>query len=279
MKTALAALAPLFFGILLSGGAFAGTLRPVVVELYTSQGCNTCLPASNLAAKLAQKPGVLLLSFSVTYWDMFGWKDTLGSEDNSRRQKSYAGALRRGGVYTPQMIVDGVRDVPASRPDAVSYALEMAAMSRDDGYEPDTAAPAALTKRDGPVAVIAGTRLKTPARTAWSAGVNLTRQGENLRVAIDRAPERRRLDATVWLFRIRSTASVKITGGENAGQTVNYRNVVTGIQNLGAWHGEARSFDVAKPAAGKVAPYDGVAVVVQQGGYGRILGAALSGAN
>lgn len=269
MKTALAALA---FALLSGVGALAGTPRPVVVELYTSQGCNSCLPANALAGKLAQKPGVLVLSLPVTYWDMFGWKDTLANEDNTKRQKAYATALRRGGVYTPQMIVDGVRDVPASRPEAVAYALDMAAMARDDAYDTDTATPAALARRDGaPMAVVAGARVKTLANTAWSVGVGISSGPDGLRVAVNRAPERHRLDATVWLFRVRSKATVKITGGENAGQSVTYRNVVTGIQKLGPWRGDAHVFTVPKQPA---APHDAVAVVVQQGGYGRVLGAA-----
>ena len=273
MKTALAALA----FVLLSGvSALAGTVRPVLVEVYTSQGCNSCLSANALAAKLAQKPNVLVLSFAVNYWDMFGWKDTLASDDNTRRQKSYAAALRRGGIYTPQMVIDGVRDVPASRPEAVSYALEMAAMARDEGYGRDDGVPMALARRDGApqaVAVVAAARVKTQPPGVWSVGVNLTRTPDGLKIAIEKAPERRRLDATIWLFRIRSAATVKITSGESAGQTVAYRNVVTGIQNLGPWRGDGRLIDVPH-AAGKIAPHDAVAVVVQQGGFGRVVGAA-----
>jgi hypothetical protein len=273
MKTALAALAFVF----LSGAfAFAGAVRPVVVEVYTSQGCNSCLFANTMAGKIAQKPDVLLLSFGVTYWDMFGWKDTLANEDNTKRQKAYAAALHRGGVYTPQMIIDGARDVPASRADAVGYALEMAAMRRDDGYQPDVETPAALARKDGrPIAVVAGARVKTLMPAAWSVGVNLTRGPDGLHVAVARAQERHGVDATVWLLRVRSHASVKITAGESAGQTVTYRNAVTGIQNLGNWRGEAQVFSVPKPA-GSIAAHDSVAVLVQQGGYGRIVGATLS---
>lgn len=256
MKTGLAALAFLF----LSGvSALAGTGRPVVVEFYTSQGCNTCLAANQLANKLAQKPGVLALSLSVTYWDMFGWKDTLATEDNTKRQKSYASALHRGGVYTPQIIIDGARDVPATKPDAVGYALETALSSHEDISQPDNGA----AKKDA----------STKPAPAWSVGVDLSHTPDGLHVAIGRAPEKKRPDATVWLFRLRSSAVVKITGGESAGQTVSYRNVVTGIQNLGNWRGEARMIDVPHPV-GKTASYDSVAVVVQQGGFGRVIGAA-----
>lgn len=276
MRYAAVALA---FILLAGANAQAGT-RPIVVELYTSQGCNSCGPANALAAKMAQKPGVLLLSFPVTYWDMFGWKDTLASEENTQRQKAYAASLRRGGVYTPQMIIDGAKDVPGGREDAVSFALELASLARDDGMEPDEDVPA-VPRKDGPagdIAFVAGARVKTWARSAWSVGVNVAKQKpDKLRVAIDRAPETAKhsnVNATVWLFRLRSNVSVKIGGGDNNGQTVNYRNVVSGIDKIGHWRGEPLTIDLAKPAQGKVAPYDSAAVVVQQGGYGRVVGAA-----
>ena len=183
--------------------------------------------------------------------------------------------MHRGGVYTPQLVIDGIRDVSATKGDAVAYALEMAAMARDDGYQPDDETPAALARKDGPIAVVAGARVKTTMHAAWSVGVGLSRGPGGLHVAIERSPERHGVDATVWLLRVRSSATVKITGGESAGQTVSYRNVVTGIQNLGPWRGDARTFDVLKPP-GKIASHDSVAVLVQQGGgYGRIVGAAL----
>ncbi len=277
MRYAAVALA---FMLLAGANAQAGTARPIVVELYTSQGCSSCAPANALAAKVAQRPGVLLLSFSVTYWDMFGWKDTLASEENTQRQKAYAAALRRGGVYTPQMIIDGAKDVPGGREDAVSYALELAAMARDDGMEPDEDLPA-IARKDGPptdVAFVAGARVKTWARSAWSVGVNVAKQKpDKLRITVDRAPETAKhsnVDATVWLFRLRSNATVKIGGGDNNGQVINYRNVVSGISKIGRWRGEPLTIDMAKPPQGKGAPYDSAAVVVQQGGYGRVVGAA-----
>jgi len=254
-----------------------GEGRPIVVEVYTSQGCNTCVPANILAAKVAQKPGILLLSFAVTYWDMFGWKDTLATDDNTRRQKAYAASLRRGGVYTPQMIIDGVKDVPAAREDAVSYALALASMARDDGQTPDVETPSVARRdRAADVATVAAARVKTLARSAWSVPVTLIRQHGVLRVAVDRAPEiarRSNVDATVWLFRVRSNATVKIGGGENNGQTVAYKNVVVGINNIGRWKGDALAIDLPKPQTNPTG-FDSIAVVVQQGGYGRVMGAA-----
>jgi hypothetical protein len=277
MKHAAAALAL----ILLAGSsARAGDVRPIVVELYTSQGCSSCVPADALAGKLAQRPGVLLMTLPVTYWDMFGWKDTLASEDNTKRQKAYAAALRHGGVYTPQMIIDGAKDVAGGREDSVSYALDLATLARDDGMQPDVDSQPAMVKNDGPggdVAFVAGARIKTWARSAWSVGVDVSKMSKTLRIAVPRAPETARhsnVDATVWLFRIRSNAMVKIGGGENAGRTANYRNVVTDIRSIGRWRGEPVAIEVPKPDPKATAPHDAVAVVVQQGGYGRVLGAA-----
>src|SRR3954471_16694809 len=87
------------------------TRRPVLVELYTSQGCSSCPPADALLGQLSTRRDVLAISLPVTYWDMLGWHDTLASETNTRRQKEYAKQLGRGGIYTPQMIVDGASDV------------------------------------------------------------------------------------------------------------------------------------------------------------------------
>ena len=106
------------------GAACAGEPpRPIVVELYTSQGCSSCPPADALLGRLAQRRDVLALSLPVTYWDMLGWKDTLASPGNTSRQKAYAAALGRGGVYTPQIVVDGVNDVVGSRENDVEAAV------------------------------------------------------------------------------------------------------------------------------------------------------------
>jgi len=271
------AAAALVFVLLAGATARAGDARPIVVELYTSQGCADCPPADALLGKLAVRQGLIALSLPINYWDMLGWKDTLASEANTRRQKAYAGAMGRGGVYTPQIIVDGSRDVVGSRTDAVMEAITAAAQARDEALEEaedfdksEIALPGALTS------VAAVTHRRTP-DGAWSIGVDLKRTPQQLRVALGRAPESvRRIDAVVWLFRIRSSAVVRIGAGENAGRTATYRNVVSEIRDLGHWRGAAMSIDVPRPDAG-TPPHDSLAVIVQQGGYGRVLGAAFLG--
>jgi hypothetical protein len=119
---------PLAFAASLAFGmsaALAGSpaARPILVELYTSQGCSSCPPADQLLGKLAARPDVIAISLPITYWDMLGWKDTLASEANTRRQKAYAAAMGHGGVYTPQIIVDGDMDVVGSRAAEVDAAI------------------------------------------------------------------------------------------------------------------------------------------------------------
>src|SRR5262245_18780771 len=99
----LAALAAFAFA---GHGAESPDKPPAVVELFTSQGCSSCPPADALLGELAEKPGIVALSFAVDYWDYLGWRDTLGSPANSERQRNYARARCDGTVYTPQAVVD-----------------------------------------------------------------------------------------------------------------------------------------------------------------------------
>lgn len=90
---------------------------PVVVELFTSQGCSSCPPADAAVAAVADRPDVIALSFNVTYWDHLGWKDTFARPEFTRRQEAYARALAQGAPYTPEVVVGGrVGGVGASRP-------------------------------------------------------------------------------------------------------------------------------------------------------------------
>jgi hypothetical protein len=103
------------FGIavaaLLVAGAAAAAPSPIVVELYQSQGCSSCPPADANVNALADRPDLLILSFGVTYWDSLGWKDTFADPAYTQRQRDYAHQWRRGEVATPQVVIDGRRDV------------------------------------------------------------------------------------------------------------------------------------------------------------------------
>src|SRR5215469_6468014 len=214
--------------------------RQVVLELYTSQGCNSCPPADALIERLADRPDVLALSLPVTYWDMLGWKDTLASEADTRRQKAYAATMGRGGVYTPQIIVDGVTDVVGSREQQVEAAISA---RRADMRE---------------------------------VPITLSLSPNALHIAVGGLPEKNTDDATVWLLHVLNHASVRIGAGENSGRKLDYRNVVREVRAVALWKGQPLSLDI--PRADQSAQgYDSIAVVVQEGAYGRIIGARMIG--
>lgn len=80
---------------------------PVVVELFTSQGCSSCPPANANLIELSKRSDVLPLSFAVTYWDYLGWKDTFDKQEYTDRQVAYEEPLGQAGPYTPQMVING----------------------------------------------------------------------------------------------------------------------------------------------------------------------------
>ena len=218
---------------------------------------------------------------------MLGWKDTLASDANTRRQKAYAAALGRGGVYTPQIIVDGTADVVGSHEEKIDAAIDAAVEARDDAEAVMDAARYELMTVDdnnkpGAVNALALRRQKAAAllaRAGWSVDVDLSQTPKNLHVAVAAAPRMLRnskLNATIWMCRIRSSVTVRIGGGENNGRTATYRNVVADMKSVGQWTGERISLDV--PRAGPQIPaYDGVVVLVQWDGVGRVIGAAYLG--
>jgi hypothetical protein len=119
----LAALAA-FAGVAVSGPAKAETRG--VVELFTSQGCSSCPPADKLMGELIRDPSLVAFSLPVDYWDSLGWKDTLADPRNSERQRAYARVRGERGVYTPQMVINGIAHVVGSDKAAIDRALASA---------------------------------------------------------------------------------------------------------------------------------------------------------
>jgi len=133
-------------------GATNAQPRPVVVELFTSQGCSSCPPADAYVGKLSTRADVLALSFHVDYWDDLGWRDRFALAESVKRQNLYARNLGRSSVYTPQLVVDGRDDSVGSDGKAVARALS----ENRDGV------PVGVSVRDAEVLVEIGAQPGVP---------------------------------------------------------------------------------------------------------------------
>src|SRR5271168_4319060 len=91
----------------LPGFAGEAQLRPVVLELFSSQGCSSCPPADALLGELAARPNVIALAFHVDYWDNIGWRDRFEISDAAPRQRRYVETLNLSTAFTPQAVIDG----------------------------------------------------------------------------------------------------------------------------------------------------------------------------
>jgi hypothetical protein len=222
---------------LVSRPVSAATARPVIVELFTSQGCSSCPPADAFMQDLVKRKDVVALSYSVDYWDYLGWKDTLGSSYNSKRQYDYAKSRGDMDVYTPQMIVDGGAHFVGSNRGAVNAAIAEAANA---------------------------------ARPDWIAMEIKADGGE---IVVDVPGASGAADGTVWLMSASPSVSVKIERGENAGSDIAYHNSVRKCEAVGMWKGEAASIRVPKNAVARKGATTIVALL-QAGHVGPILGAA-----
>ncbi|MGX7875928.1 DUF1223 domain-containing protein [Mesorhizobium sp. ORM6] len=132
----------------LAASLSAAAAQPLsVVELFTSQGCSSCPPANANLIKIKDQPGVLALSFNVTYWDYLGWKDTFGKPEFTRRQVSYEPSLGHDGPFTPQVVVNGHADVVGAAPGEIEHLITTTAR---------TGGPS-LSLEGGKVAIGAGT--------------------------------------------------------------------------------------------------------------------------
>ncbi len=125
----------------------AGSARaapgPVVLELFTSQGCSSCPPADALLGELSGAPEVIGLAWHVDYWDRLGWRDPYSSRDWTNRQRAYAASLNAE-VYTPALVVNGASMVVGSDRRGVQTAMRSA-----------SALPLTVSLRRGPTGLIA----------------------------------------------------------------------------------------------------------------------------
>ena len=215
--------------------------RPVIVELFTSQGCSSCPPADTLMADLARnRADMIILSLPVDIWDYNGWKDTLARPEFSQRQKHYSQSRGDHQVYTPQVIVDGqAHGVGSDRSQLLSLVEDT-----------------------------------SPARVKEVAPLTLSERNGILIVDLGEASEQMERGASVKLLRVVKNRTVSIGRGENRGREVTYTNVVRSIVRLGFWTGAPARFEIPLPEA-RADEADGYVVIVQKA-WGDTLGPILA---
>ncbi len=207
---------------------------PVVIELFTSQGCSSCPPADELMKDLIKRDDVIGLVLHVDYWDYIGWKDEYGNPAYTRRQKGYASTGGRRMIYTPQMIVNGQEDVVGARGMDVVELINQ---------HKNTPAPVLVTAtRDGGSIVVS----VKPSGQGAGAG-----------------------PYDVHLVRYTPLRRAHITRGELAGRDFDYVNIVDGWAVLGQWDGRepaslSAQIDGDRPAV----------ILIQRADYGAIAAAA-----
>lgn len=214
-------------------------LTPVVVELFTAQGCSSCPPADALLATLADRPGVLPLSFHVDYWDYLGWADAFARPEFTARQRDYAARTGERAVWTPQMVVGGTDTLIDVTPAALDQLIALQGERRSPVAIAVTRAGGGITLQVSPVA------------------------GRPRPVAVD-------------LVRYLPRRSVEVRAGENRGRRAESSNIVVDIERLADWDGRAPLRLVVTPGAGAPQPLPADtrhAILVQERPAGAILAA------
>ncbi len=191
--------------------ADAGDKPAGVVELFTSQGCNSCPPADAIFSELVSKGQVIALAYHVDYWDYLGWRDTLARPENGDRQNSYMKSLGTRAVYTPQVIINGRTHINGTNRAGIDADLE--AQSREGK---GLTVSIKVTERADSIVIRAG------ATTEPQAEANL-----------------------VLVF-FSGPQSIAVSRGDNTGQTTTYFNAVTEVRTAGMWHGKVTEYELPK---------------------------------
>ena len=196
---------------LFSATAASAAERPVVVELFTSQGCSSCPPADAYLTDLAHgSPDILPLAFHITYWNRLGWTDPFSLAAATERQEAYAERLGDG-PFTPQLVVDGRASVIGSRRGGAAEAIAKARSARHD-----------------------------------DVAVSLARSGDELAVSVGSGT--RAAPARILLVGFDRERVTPVRRGENGGRTLTESNIVRAVRTIGEWRGEAVTTRTSPPA-------------------------------
>jgi hypothetical protein len=211
-----------FLPLLLGSFAFvapamaAPISNPLVLELFTSQGCSSCPPADAYLGELKrERSDILVLDFHIDYWDSLGWKDPYSLPQSTARQQAYDAVLNSE-VYTPQLVIGGSRQAVGSDRDAVTAAIAAA-------YQ-DRAAAAAV-----PLA--------------------LTAAGPDLTIEVGAGAG----SASLWLVGYDDRHTTNIGRGENGGLTETEVDIVRSIRLIATWTGGSLHLTVPRPTGQRAA--------------------------
>jgi hypothetical protein len=251
VQIALLAILGLLATVTLFAGSRAGTLPgssiPVVIELFTSEGCSSCPPADALLQKFDTQPfpgaQLIVLSEHVDYWNHIGWTDPYSAHAYSERQSEYGDRLHLDGVYTPQMIVDGTQEFVGSSSHDAEQAVSKATSAA-----------------------------KIPVRIT-----DMKLEGNLLHARVEAGPlPAKSPKADIILVAALNHSESQVAAGENSGRRLSHVAVVRSLQKVGSvTAGQSFSQEVVVKLEMAIDPAQlRVIAFVQEPGPGRILGAA-----
>ncbi len=180
---------------------------PIIVELFTSQGCSSCPPADKILDELAKDKNVIALGCHVSYFNHLQWKDTLSQEFCDIRQHGIQGIRKEHKIYTPQMVVNGKYVFIGSNKAKLSFALQSAQES--------PLLPITSSKKDALITIT--------------------------------LPQAQKGDYRLWGFGYKNKVTTSIGKGENTGRVIDYTHPAITYSNLGSWDGTANSLSFERP--------------------------------
>ena len=220
----------------LAAPAAARENRPVVVELFTAQGCAACPDANQNIVRLADDPQVIVLTYGVDYWDYLGWRDTFAQPDFVERQRAYLQAQGQRNLVTPQIIIQGGKAMNAAQGIGADQIMEMGRQSDD---------PPQIEFRE---------------------------TGDRVGVGSGRVPEG---GAEVVAVRYTpGLRTVQVRAGDNRGRAVSHINVVRNVKRLGDWTGRSALYALPVDVRQGTDNGDTILVMLQSKVDRRILAAA-----
>lgn len=224
-------------GTLLSASSALAADRPVVVELFTAQGCSACPEANQTVVRMAQDPKVIVLTYGVDYWDYLGWSDTFARPEFVQRQRAYRQALGLRSLATPQVVIAGQKTVAQTR------TTELMAAIADQSKQDD-----------------------------WPPEIEFRETGD--RVGVGSGPMPTGGAEVVAVRYLPGVQTVVVRAGDNRGQSVNHVNVVREIYSLGEWTGRPSLYDLPDEVTRATQRGEAVLVMLQSKVDRRIISAA-----